>query len=68
MLRGLYEGAVPVLKDKSAILQTDGDSHVWAQFDDVTLVIGETHMGFGWHKFAKSDFRVLASVCWDESR
>jgi hypothetical protein len=55
MKHGTYinpNDAYPHLEGKTAILQ-DYSTFIMAQFDDMTLT-----EAFGWHSFAKEDFKV----------
>jgi len=50
---GIYIGSRADLKDKGALLQAGKPGKALAQFDDV-----KTGLGYGWHEFDKSDFKV----------
>lgn len=55
---GTYVGSIDKLKGKTALLRYDEDGNLLAQFDDMTLRYHGRGMGFGWHKFDKSDFKI----------
>jgi hypothetical protein len=69
MIHGVYIGALPELKGKTALLQTQehmqarANATVLAQFDDVS-----TGLGLGWHQFPVTDFELdwLEEDCYED--
>lgn len=60
-IKGIYRGPIKDLKGKSAILK-DFPRHpkLWlAQFDDATAEHDGRRLGYGWHRFAKTDWKVV---------
>ena len=68
MRSGRYIGAIEELQGKTAILLPGQHSsfEVRAQFDDMSLEIDGTRLGYNWHSFAKSDFELIPSGFEDE--
>ncbi|QDP60471.1 MAG: hypothetical protein GOVbin1096_99 [Prokaryotic dsDNA virus sp.] len=55
---GTYVGDIEKLKGHTALIRYDEDNNILAQFDDMQLRYHGRGMGFGWHKFDSSDFKI----------
>jgi hypothetical protein len=58
MIVGTYTGRVVKLRRNTALLRYDEAGNILAQFDDMQIMHKNAHLGFGWHSFHKSDFKI----------
>lgn len=63
MKHGTYIGDIPQLKAMTALLQDNNEKEgfVLAQFDDYTAQSNGVLLGWGWHSFPISDFKLEES-------